>query len=325
MSKNKINKANKKAMAKRDAKDSQTGPTNRLARILFRPWMLIGMAAAISLSVLRPMLVDSLPELRSRDEYRLRASDIQISEPPRWVPGDLVEQVVVRSGLPKEMSLLDENLLAKIAEAFRLHPWVAEVVEVRKTRPARLSVDLKYRRPVAMVEVQQGMYPIDAEGHLLPSADFSVADTKRYPLVRNVQSVPQGPAGTNWGDVVVIGAARLAVTLLPHWKAFELVAIHVPRQTTASTSLEVLQFELLTHGGSRISWGRAPGLDHPGELSTEQKIGRLQKYLADFSGFDQPHGPYQIDIRHWREISRYPISQIGRKAGNGQQNRRSRN
>ena len=71
--------------------------------------------------------------------------------------------------------------------------------------------------------------------------------------------------------------------------------------------IDDLQFELLTRNGSRILWGRAPGTNHPGELTVEQKIGRLKKYQSDFGGFDQPHGPYEIDIRHWREISRRPF------------------
>ncbi len=35
-------------------------------------------------------------------------------------------------------------------------------------------------------------------------------------------------------------------------------------------------------------WGRPPGTTHPGELSVDQKVGRLQKYVRDYGGFDQP-------------------------------------
>jgi len=34
----------------------------------------------------------------------------------------------------------------------------------------------------------------------------------------------------------------------------------------------------------------------------------MLKYVTDFGGFDRPHGPYEIDIRHWQEISRKPSS-----------------
>ena len=75
---------------------------------------------------------------------------------------------------------------------------------------------------------------------------------------------------------------------------------------------------LMAKGGSRIIWGHAPATSHPetgkpeaghpGELSTKQKIGRLDEYVTKFGGFDSPQGPYQIDIRHWRDISRTPLS-----------------
>jgi hypothetical protein len=114
--------------------------------------------------------------------------------------------------------------------------------------------------------------------------------------------------------VAVLGAARLAEALLQapsgqpsHWQRLNLIAIHVPT-LDGRTNIEDLSYELIAPGGSRIVWGRAPGSGHPGELSVEQKIGRLQKYVSDFGGFDRPHGPYEIDIRHWQEISRRPLS-----------------
>jgi hypothetical protein len=58
-----------------------------------------------------------------------------------------------------------------------------------------------------------------------------------------------------------------------------------------------------------VVWGRPPGNDHPGELEATQKIRRLEKYLADYGDYGQPNGPYEIDIRHWQEITRRPLAQ----------------
>src|SRR6185369_11055888 len=138
--------------------------------------------------------------------------------------------------------------------------------------------------------------------------DFSVSETKLYPLITNVHSTPQGPAGTSWGDAAVIGAASLADVLSPHWKKLALAAIECPREASATQLRGDEVYVLLANGGSRILWGRVPGSDQPGELSTEQKIGRLKKYVADFGGFDRPNGPYEIDIRHWQEISRRTLT-----------------
>ena len=84
--------------------------------------------------------------------------------------------------------------------------------------------------------------------------------------------------------------------------------IIVPQLAEPSTDPTDILLELTGIGGSRIVWGRAPGSDHPGELEPTQKIRRLEKYLADYGDYGQPHGPYEIDIRHWQEITRRPLA-----------------
>ena len=65
-----------------------------------------------------------------------------------------------------------------------------------------------------------------------------------------------------------------------------------------------LQYELRTAGGSRNLWGRGPESQHPGELTVALKIQRLSDFHAVYDGFDDQHGPYQIDIRPWHGIQR---------------------
>ena len=65
-----------------------------------------------------------------------------------------------------------------------------------------------------------------------------------------------------------------------------------------------VKFELRTKGGSEILWGRGPSSRHPGELAVAQKLQRLSEYQRDYGGFDDAHGPYQIDIRPWQGIDR---------------------
>jgi len=287
---------------------------DRIRGYLFRPRVLLLAAMAVSATFMFPVVKSLLPDLSEQSEFCLPTSQIQIGDTPHWVPQNLVEQVMRQAGLPDQLRMLDSDLTRRVAEAFQMHPWVAEVVRVEKAFPPKIEVTLEYRRPVAMVQVKQGMYPVDAQGVLLPPADFSVTDTQLYPVIQNVSSMPQGPAGTNWGDVSVAGAAHLAHVLLaadgktPHWKRFHLAAIWIPKRSDADLTIDDVTYELITQGGSRIIWGRAPGTDHPGELSPEQKLGRLERYLSEFHSFEAPHGPYEIDIRHWQEISRRPLT-----------------
>jgi len=279
-----------------------------MGRQLYRPVTIATAAAVFLVGLFLPRLSKLLPDLDERGEYRMRATQIEISPPPHWVPHDLVAQVVEQAALPDELSLLDDDLVVEVAEAFRLCPWVEDVVSVSKSFPVRVVVVLNYRRPVAMVEVRRGHYPIDAHGVLLPPQEFSVADTRAYPTIAGVVSTPQGPAGTEWGDPVVEEAAALAAELAPIWKKLGLSSIVCPPADEGHAKIDEGVFVLTSKGGSRITWGHAPGTNHPGELSTKQKIGRLEEYVSRFGGFDRPHGPYQIDIRHWRDISRTPLS-----------------
>ncbi len=272
---------------------------------MFQPKLLLVLAALATMPFWSDWAERCLPNLSEQDEFLVSTDEIEITTPPHWVPHDLVDQVAHGGRLPDRMSLLAPDLTDRVAAAFRRHPWVAEVVEVRRqSSPPRLSVSLAYRTPVCMIEKRDGLYPVSEEGILLPTKDFSLAETAHYLRVLDVRSLPSGAEGTGWGDPTVVGASRLAGALRDCWKRLGVAAIRVPPRTKAEIALEDLTFELLTTGGSTILWGRAPDIDHPGELSVEQKIGRLEKYLADYGSFDEPAGPYEIDIRHWQQISR---------------------
>lgn len=302
-SKSKSKKSRKKDSPESPDK-SRVGLFGRMRQSIYRPRYLLLLAGGIFLLIFGPDIPKWLPDPGDRDEYQFETANIEINPPPRDVPPNLVRQVIERASLEEKVSIVDDDLTKQIAEAFAAHPWVEEVVSVQKSFPPRVVVELKYRRAIAMVEVDDGLYPISRDGILLPPEDFSLSDTRRYPLVRGVQTQPQGAAGTAWGDVSVAGAARLAVALEDDWTQLQLLAIVVPKRTSAKEKLEDLKFVLHTRGGSHILWGRAPKTSHPGELTATQKIGRLKKYLTDFGHFDRPHGPYEIDIRHWQEITR---------------------
>ncbi|MCC7420867.1 MAG: hypothetical protein IT428_11325 [Planctomycetaceae bacterium] len=284
-------------------------------RAFFHPRTLAAAAFFVTIVVFGPRAWRALPDLNERAEYRLKLDAIEVTPPPRWLPADFVPIAMKDAGFPRDVSLLDDQLVNKTADAFRKHPWVAQVVRVEKTRTNGLKVELTYRQPVAVVEVTDGLYPVDRNGILLPPADLAPAEAVRFPRILNVTTRPQGPAGTEWGDLNVIGAARLASVLLenkhegePAWRRFDFAAIRVPRIRAAKPSIDDVGLEVITTAGSRIVWGRPPGSSHPGELSVDQKVGRLQKYVRDYGGFDRPHGPYLIDITHWQEISRSVIA-----------------
>lgn len=279
-----------------------------IADRIFRPVRLAKFACLIGLSVFLPYLIQRLPNLAGRPEYRLDARKIRvIPEPQRPVPVELLEQIRRQNHLPRELSLLDPNLCQTLAEAFEKHPWVARVISVKQSFPADVVVEVEFRQAVAMVQVKGGRIPIDGAGTILPSEDFAVSDVARYPTIRLAGGGNMAREGGRITEPGLIGAARAAEILAPKWSQLGLDAIELPRNRDSSIAAADIVLNLHSKTGSVIIWGRAPGTNHPGELTAPQKLARLEKYLSEFGGFDRPTGPYEIDIRHWQEITRRPV------------------
>ncbi len=245
-----------------------------------------------------------LPDLSGRHEFRVKAEEIHFTDPPAWVPKTFLRQVIREGSLPEEFSLLDDDIVDKVAAAFQKHPWVERVISVRKDFAHRIVVNLEYRKPAAIVNVDSNRYPIDKNAVLLPPPNFP-QEADELPLIRHARSAPEdAKVGMAWHDRAVEGAARIAAVVGPTWKKLNLTSIDIPESPSANQKPDDVVYELRAAGGSRILWGRAPGTDHPGELTPAQKLGRLEEYFTRHGGFSDEHGPYKIDIRHWQEITR---------------------
>ena len=146
---------------------------------------------------------------------------VEITPIPDWIHTDIREEAFRDASLDEPLSILDENLVERIARAFSLHPWVEEVRRVRKRHPARLEIDLVYRRPVCMVVVPDGMHTVDIEGVLLPADHFPPVEAMQYPRLRGVETTPTSP-GTRWRDVRVIEAAEIAAAFGDVWQELRL-------------------------------------------------------------------------------------------------------
>ncbi len=158
-------------------------------------------------------------------QYQVHTDQIEITPPPEWIlpdegATDAAERIksevlrdVSRSG---PLSLLDEDLTVRIADAFLSHPWVARVDRVSKHYPSGVEVSLAYRVPVAMVEVHDGsgVLPVDEQSRsCCRREDFTVEEAQRYPRIADIYTTPSGPVGTRWGDAAVFGAAQIAAAL----------------------------------------------------------------------------------------------------------------
>jgi hypothetical protein len=222
-------------------------------------------------------------EVPWREDYVLRAENVVLSQPPPWIRSDIKSEVLRDASLDQPLSLLDENLTQRVFEAFPLHPWIARVERVTKHFPAKVTVDVVYRRPVCMVEVPGGVYPVDEQSYLLPSGDFSPVDASRFPLLRGIDTRP-GPPGTPWGDQHVLEGCRLAAVLGEVWLELQLASF--APLSPHDDPHEPCRFELTTRGGARIVWGHSPPPTPAARLTVEAKIARLRHALSQTGDFD---------------------------------------
>ncbi len=269
-------------------------PLFRLARSLWgvavanQRWLVLSAVLATMWFTGRALWNHVRQHVAAQPEYQLDPLEIGVTPPPPWVHADVRDQVVRSAGLGSGLSILDDGLVERVYQAFSLHPWVAKVEQVSKRLPAHVEVSLVYRRPVAMVKVQDGLYPVDNDGVLLPTDDFSSADAKTYPRLEGVESSPLGSVGTHWGDPIVAGGAKIGEVLAPLWNDLDLRAIrwnkNLASSSVSSQAVGPAQFEILTAGGATFVWGSAPGSEVSGEPSGDQKVTRLKSLLVGHAG-----------------------------------------
>ena len=232
----------------------------KLVDLFHSPYRNLAMAAAI-LAAFGIAWAVTWSKVRTRvlssEEYWLKLQNVEIAPPPEWIHTDIRGEAFRDASLDRPLSITDDDLTDRIANAFKLHPWIAEVRQVRKYHPARVKVDLVYRRPVLMVKVQDGLLPVDVSGVLLPSADFSPLEAGRYPRLVGIETAPVGPPGERWGDVRVVGAAEIAAAFGPAWQRLGLERI-VPAATISLGRNREETYDLYTRSGGRRE-SRPPG------------------------------------------------------------------
>jgi hypothetical protein len=239
------------------------------------------------------------PGTASKD-FVVIPENISVTSPPGWIHAD-VKQEVVKSGSLASLPLRDPQLVDKVSRAFAAHSWVASVKKVSKHYPARIEVELEYRRPVAMVEVTwQGepkLYFIDAASVLLPSADFEKEVEQKAPHFLRISAVDASPTGrafgTPGGSEKIAGAALLADAWTDHWQKLGLYRLLVDEDANAKP-MYFLETKLKT----AVLWGHAPGSEAKDEQTPREKIAWLEQYVAKHGPLDKSAADASLDLRY---------------------------
>jgi hypothetical protein len=141
--------------------------------------------------------------VRDQDRYRFEFAAIEcIPDPPR-PPATFLSEVQFLGEISDELNLLEDTLAARLADAFRKHPWVEAVERVEITPDHHIQVRLRYRKPVLAVRTEGKPRAVDHHGILLPSD----ASLEGLPMFEG-QAKPPGKEGQPWGDAAVERAAQ---------------------------------------------------------------------------------------------------------------------
>lgn len=211
-------------------------------------------------------------------KYALTEAKIEVTAAPEWIQSD-VKAAAIRTGKLNELSLLDRDLVSRIDEAFRVQTWVAEVEGVTKTATG-VQVELRYRKPIGMVEIftngSAKLQPVDAEGVLLPGAEFSQTQAQQFLRIAIPQPRLHGLIdGTQWPDERVVAGAEIAGLLADSREKLGLFRINMLLPEPGKRA-RVPQFEIETAAGHRVVWGSPPSETQSYEASAEDRLAALQ-------------------------------------------------
>jgi hypothetical protein len=204
----------------------------------------------------------------------LEPATIDVRGVAPWVRADIKAEALKAASLDRGLPLTDPDLANRLARAFDTHPWVKRVVDVRLVHPPAATIEIVCREPAAMVAVKGGLLAVDAESVVLPSDDFSADIAAEYPRLTGIDSSPQGPEGSRWGDVVVEEGAAVASVIGPDWKALGLV------ECKPVISAGVRRWDLIGPDAKIIRFGSAPGHESAGEPSAALKAAALRALVG---------------------------------------------
>ena len=267
-------------MAMRGKSGRIAGPIGRgIGFLVGVPWLL-ALVWPMALIVLGVICWERYGVIRAAEAF-VSISPDQVTLPPRpaIIRTDVTEAVFRETGL-ESVSLMDPAATAKIASAFSMNPWVEDVTSVRKLPGGGVDVRLQYRRVAAMVKVSKPgrsrgssavphFFPVDRDGVMLPSQDFSAAQTMDYIHVDVPGVYSTSLEGTPFGEPRVEAAASLAWLLHPVRESLGIASIEVYGDNRRSITP---QFEIITDDGQRIFWGSPPGREPAGESDAATKL-----------------------------------------------------
>jgi hypothetical protein len=254
------------------------------------PWTLRALlAAAIVGGVLGSLEVEK--RLRRDDRFHLETWQIQTGELPAWVTDDIRTEIesLRLVGTDGPLSLFAPGVLTRVQSALENSPWIKSVTDMQVRyptfeQPGALVLEMRLRKPVALIEQHGAYYLADAEATRL-GAPYGTPPVEWFgvPAITGFDSSGAAPEpGKRWESRDVLQGVEVARVL-----AESGVLNDFPDQLIETIDLSNLHGRIspreseivLWRGRQRLAWGRSPISVGPRTVSVPQLVANLRHVL----------------------------------------------
>lgn len=239
------------------------------------------------------------------ENYQLTADRVRITPAPTWAKIDLKRLLLEVPAGQSPPNILDTDVVAKTAMTLKSVGWVEEVQQVRKSSEG-LEVDLRYRVPVGLVELNPNnipglgkaktaqLMPIDRGGVVMPAHLMEQVELPKI-SVFNPQGFNQLTPWVVWPDARVVDAARIMAVFGSGAKQLGIYRVMTLRSSRQMSATQI-PFELWPKKGTKVVWGNAPGKEAVGEANSRVKLEALIQFVQQHGSLEQMPGR-RVDLR----------------------------
>lgn len=203
-----------------------------------------------------------------------------------WMPmneRDRVQELITRS--VQGGNALSRAPLEEAGLALMRSNWIEGTPTVQWTSEGVIQVDAQWRVPAAVVRVGNREFIIDWNRIVLP-LDYGIGESNQYFFENADAQLPR--TGEVWMGTDLQDGLKLLEILGNHQLLEQVEGFDLGTQEQSGTIV------IRTNRNASILWGAGPGRERPGELTTSEKLGRLQALYEDTGLIDG--GFVMVDI-----------------------------
>lgn len=217
---------------------------------------------------------------------------VELVDAPGWMPGAVVDGLRATVAATVNPNPFDGASLAEAADALQRSAWIERVYRVHRKPAGEIEIIASYRRPIALIQAEDGCHLVDVRGIVLPLV-YAPAKAAEIglPLIRGVAQDPPRPGGA-WAGGDVRAGLRLGMLVSAQSWADQVKAIDVSNYGGRRDAGKA-HLSLLTDDGA-VRWGRAPGDEQFYEPPAATKLAHIDLLIRKFA--DLTPGRQDVDV-----------------------------